>query len=96
MRTIKLMADYQSFPLWEASPGHVGNIDPASLPISDELKNRLMQWASDFDATLNLDDPAYSGFQSEGTRTEFKRIGNKLGERLAKELGSDFSVKIKV
>jgi len=38
VRIIKLMADYQCFPLWEASPGKVGNVDPNTLPISEGLK----------------------------------------------------------
>lgn len=58
MRVIKLMADYQCFPLWEASPGAVGNIDPKDLPISLSLQRELMVWAEKFDATLNMQDPA--------------------------------------
>jgi hypothetical protein len=57
MRTIKVMADYQCFPLWEASPGEVGNIDPDDLPISHILKERLAAWARAFDATLSMDYP---------------------------------------
>lgn len=96
MRTIKLMADYQCFPLWKASPGEVGNIDPGSLPISSNLKARLLQWARDFDATLKLDDPASSGFQSEAAKIEFQRVGKELGRQLQSELGADFIVKVKV
>jgi hypothetical protein len=96
MKTIQLMADYQCFPLWEASAGPVGNIDPRNLPISNDLKARLLRCASDFDATLNLADPARSGFQSEEAKTEVKRAGIELGKRLQSELGADYVVKIKV
>lgn len=41
MKTIKLMADYDCFPLWKSSPGEVGNIDPEDLPISYDLKAYL-------------------------------------------------------
>lgn len=96
MRIIKLMADYQCFPLWEASPGRVGNIDPKDLHISHELKAQLQAWAQFYDETLNMDDPTCSGFKSDADEIEFKRIGNELGERLRTELGVDFNVKIKV
>ena len=96
MRTIKLMADYQCFPLWEASPGQVGNIDPKELPISDELKLQLLKWAQVYDGTLNRDDPTCSGFQSHEAEVEFKNLGNELGARLQAELGIDFNVKVKI
>ena len=42
---IKLMADYQCFPLWDASQEGGGrNIDPDELPISLSLKARLNLW----------------------------------------------------
>lgn len=92
MRTIRLMADYQCFPLWEASPGQVGNIDPKSLPISDELRIKLMNWARDYDETLNMDDPVSSGFRSDKEEAEFIEAGLELADRLRSELGSDFVV----
>jgi hypothetical protein len=96
MKTIKLMPDYQCFPLWEASPGEVGNINPEDLPISPDLKAQLAAWAKIYDATLNIDDPACSGFQSDEAEAEFKRVGNDLGQRLRGELGPDFTVRIKI
>ncbi len=35
MKRIKLMADYDCYPLWLDSDDEVGNIDPDVLPISD-------------------------------------------------------------
>lgn len=96
MRTIKLMPDYQCFPLWEASPGQVGNIDPKSLPISGDLKMQLAIWAETYDATLNMDDPACSGFQSDEAEAAFKKNGSELGRRLQDELGPNLTVKIKI
>ena len=96
MRAIKLMPDYQCFPLWEASPGDVGNINPENLPISLDLKAELAAWTKIYDATLDVDDPACSGFQSEEAEAEFKRVGNDLAERLKCELGPDFAVIIKI
>jgi hypothetical protein len=96
MRVIKLMADYQCYPLWEASPGVVGNIDPDELPISERLREDLALWAEQYNNTLNIGNPAESGFTSDSAKEEFKRMGLELGERLKDELGTDFAVEIKV
>jgi len=92
MRVIKLMADYQCFPLWKASPGAVGNINPQNLPISSSLKQRLMTWAAKFDATLNMNDPAKSGFESEQASSEFRQEGEILAQCLQEELGVAYVV----
>jgi len=92
MRVIKLMAGYNCFPLWEASPGVVGNINPQDLPISSSLKQRLMAWAAKFDATLNMADPLSSGFESEEATNEFRQEGEALSQCLQKELGAACSI----
>ena len=96
MRTIKLMADYHCYPLWEASPGEVGNIDPYTLPISATLQSHLLAWAAKFDATLNMDDPLSSGFQSRTEAEDFKSAGMALVEQLRMELGSEYKVVYKM
>lgn len=96
MRTIKLMADYDSFPLWEASPDTVGNIDPASLPISDELKFRLGAWAASYDATLNADDPLESGFATPQAEHAFEQEGVEIADQLRAELGADYEVVVQI
>jgi hypothetical protein len=96
MRTIKLMADYQCYPLWGVPPDELGDINPDTLPISQNLKMQLIKWAQTFDATLNMNDPASSGFLSDQEEVEFKKIGHELGERLQNELGSEFDVKVKI
>lgn len=93
MRAIKLMADYQCFPLWEASPGEVGNIDPNELPISQDLKARLSNWARQYDETLNMDYPPDSGFESAGAEAEFKQEGLRLAEQLRVELGPEYEIR---
>lgn len=89
---IKLMADYQCFPLWEASPGAVGNIDPRDLPISEALQERLLAWASRFDRTLDMNDPAISGFENTESAEAFKKNGLELAEILQTELGAEYAV----
>ena len=94
MRSIKLMPDYCCFPLWEAVPGGSDNIDPGSLPISSALKRELEVWATAYDETLNMEDPAASGFATELEKHEFQRRGRELADRLRAELGSDFEINV--
>jgi len=96
MREIKLMPDYQCYPLWEASKGKVGNINPDNLPISDSIKLELLAWANLYDGTLNLDDPAASGFKDTQEANEFRQIGNRLGIKLQEELGKGVLVQVKL
>lgn len=90
------MADYQCFPLWEASPGVVGNINPDDLPISDLLKQQLSNWADIYDATLNISDPASSGFLSIAAEKEFNRKGTELAEQLRSELDASYIIILKI
>lgn len=96
MKCIKLMADYQCHPLWNMSKDEYGDLNPDDLPISQHLKNQLHSWAQAFDATLNMDYPPDSGFESAEAEVEFKREGYRLAEQLRKELGSEFKVKVHV
>lgn len=73
----------------------VGNIDPKNLPVSDRLRHDLLKWAEWYDSTLNIKDPATSGFRHKAVEEEFKRVGHALGERLQKELGNGFTVVVK-
>ena len=90
------MADYFCFPLWEASPDVGGNIDPKDLPISDVLRIRLLRWADVFDATLNRDDLARSGFVTDDALRRFAEEGALLLERLQRELGPRWEVTLHV
>ena len=92
MRVLKVSADYQCYPLWDATPGEFGNIDPRDLPISSELAVRLINWARRFDATLNEDDPVSSGFNSNEDEIEFCNEGRELEKLLQIELGVEYSV----
>ena len=85
---LKLMSDYHCFPLW-AMPG---NIDPDDLPLSDELKSALHQWATSYDRTLNHDYPPDSGFADPKDEEAFEVEGVRLGQELQRELGGLYEV----
>ena len=88
MRTIKLMADYRCWPLWEAGE----NIDPASLPLSGALQARLLAWAEAFEAGFDWDDPAASPPMAPDALAAFEEEEERLVEDLARELGPGWRI----
>ena len=95
-RRIRLMADYFCHPLWRNGGAEVGDIDPATLPISDGLKRDLDAWARAFDAILDMDDPANKGgFQSPQARDDFTARGADLARRLRDELGPAWEIEFR-
>ena len=86
-RTIQLMADYHSSPLWEprAEPY---NLDLATLPIDRDLQRDLRTWATEYDNTLNLKAPWESGFASPNAHARWLDEGRVLAARLADQLDS--------
>jgi len=92
MKYLKLMADYQCYPLWNVSPGECGDIAPNELPISVELQQRLLKWAEIYNETLDKDYPPNSGFKNQEQENEFRSEGEMLAKFLKNELGSNFSI----
>lgn len=92
MRSIKLMPDYQCYPLWDMNVDEYGDIDPATLPISNLLCSQLIDWACAYDQTLNNRDPLNSGFFTVKQKNAFETEGRRLAMRLTEELGHEFVV----
>ena len=90
IKKIKLMADYDCYPLWGID--EIGEIDPSELPLSEETIKRLTKWKGIYDDILNWDDPAASDFTSEAERLAFEREGISLWQQLQKELGYEYTV----
>lgn len=83
-KKIKLMADYQCWCLWDIE--NPTNIDPQSLPLSEELKSRLRAWEETFDKNLDLRDHTNIGFRSKKEFDLFYDTGWDLFIELKKEL----------
>lgn len=90
---IRVMADYECWPLWWDGDGRVGNIAPSDLGLSDGLSADLSAWAAAYDATLNRDDPRASGFASSDDDHRFHVQGEHLAARVADELGRTATVR---
>jgi hypothetical protein len=87
MNTIKVMADYECWPLWNGE-----NLDPNSLPLSAYLQEQLAAWAERYDETLLDEYPPESGFSSESEAEQFVDDGRELARMLALELGQEYAV----
>ncbi|GGJ06302.1 hypothetical protein GCM10007978_49830 [Shewanella hanedai] len=92
MRKIKLMTDYDCYPLWEEFSDGVDNIAPSSLPISESLATRIDAWGDEYDKTMNREDPATSGFCNEQALVAFEEEGEMLFAELKQELSEEFAV----
>jgi hypothetical protein len=91
-KILRLMTDYHCFPLWESIEGGVKNWDPEELPLSDDLRDELKEWAETYDATLNVDDPLESGFKSTEDAEAFESRGRDLWRELQQQLGYDYEI----
>ncbi len=86
------MPDYGCDPLWW-DDDEVGDIEPESLPLSNNTIERLHKWAKTYDATLNWEDPTDSpGFPSLEAKAAFEEEGISLWKQLQKELAPNYEV----
>ena len=86
------MADYECYPLWWVNSDKAGDIDPETLPLSQETISRLEKWADIYDAKLNWEDPNSSGFPSLEAKAAFEAEGISLWKQLQKELAPNYEV----
>ena len=90
-KVLRLMADYRAFPIWN-SGGEAGNVDPAGLPITEQLKADLNSWAAAYDATLNLEYPPDSQFSDADAERAFETEGRRLWSELRAQLGPEYEI----
>ena len=90
VQRIKLMADFDCYPLWDIDDG--GDIEPWELPLSKETIERLLNWQKIYDGIIDWNDPASAGFASEKEERTFEREGISLWQQLQKELGDKYQV----
>ncbi|HDG9763171.1 hypothetical protein PS357_16585 [Acinetobacter nosocomialis] len=92
-KLIKLMPDYQCYPLWEYDEfGLVANLNPKDLPISEILIDKFILWSDMYDESLCLDDPINSAFKSIQHEKKFKLLGEELFKSLSKELSNQYKI----
>jgi hypothetical protein len=89
--SIKLMPDYQCYPLWHYRSPQVGCIDPRDVGVSESLVADLLAWAEEYDSHMNWSDPAAARWSAEETAA-FDTRGRHLACRVAREIGSRYKV----
>ena len=91
-KVLKLMPDYDCYPLWISDRDGLDNVDPDAFEIPNELKISLHSWSNTYDKTLNLEDPFSSGFPNRESKENFDLRGKKLWHELKKYLGDKYLV----
>jgi hypothetical protein len=92
MRKIKLMAEYECYPLWDETSPIPDNLSPEMLPLSPALQTQINHWAQEFENTLDQAYPPDSGFLSRQGLEQFEATGRSLVAAIQAELGASFSV----
>lgn len=91
MKNLRLSADYSCYPIWHDDgelTGEYGNIDPRSLPISEQLANDCIKWAAWFDSFINIKDPYNSREISSEEKQNFDIEKKRLLHELTLELSN--------
>ncbi|MEL6813955.1 MAG: hypothetical protein AAFP03_03965 [Cyanobacteria bacterium J06598_3] len=92
MRTLRLMADYGSYPVWEIFVDGSDNLATENLPVSDALKHDLEVWEQKYASTFDEDYPPDGGFLSKAEEEAFEQEGRRLWERLRQALDSEIAL----
>jgi hypothetical protein len=83
-RAVKVMAEYESHPLWALDDDTYGDFSPEKLGLSEKLTRDLAAWGEAFSTSLNSDDPANSHW-TEARYLEHAEQARPLAARLARE-----------
>ena len=92
MIRLRLMSEYLAGPLFCPEPDKMGHVDVDDLPLSQELKARINEWDSRYQATFNSDYPPDSHFFSRKAEIQHAVEGVKLAKSIQQELESSYTV----
>ena len=93
MKSIKLMPDYQCWPLWWGDGcDFIGNINPIEMDLPATLHMQLREWADVYDSFINL--KKLNGDQpiSSLLMREFENFGIQLWQKLTRHLVHQYRV----
>lgn len=93
-RVVKVMWDYDAFPLW-VSGGRVGQVSSRSVPVSDALAADLQAWSDEMTSLMwgpnGPDDPKWAG-PDPAELAALNAAGQALARRVRAELTSEWNV----
>ena len=90
VKRIKLMPDYNCYPIWDMD--EVDNINPQDLPLKTETIHRLNAWADLFECGLDWHDPGGKSLWSEEDTNLYQQEGLSLWHQLHQELTPEYKV----
>ena len=90
VRQIKLMTEYNYFPLWDLETGE--NLYEEDLPLSIDLTIKLNNLADSYNKIIDWENPSNSSFKSEEEELQFYTRLFLLGCELQEELGDNYKV----
>lgn len=70
----------------------MGHVDIEDLPLSQELRARIIVWDGEYQATFNSDYPPDSGFSTSEAQLRHMAEGEQLAKSIQHELGSSYTV----
>ncbi|HEV8269992.1 MAG TPA: hypothetical protein VGQ04_01735 [Chitinophagaceae bacterium] len=92
MKYLKLDPEYQCSPLWVSLDGEIyKNFEIDASPFDELLKNKIFNWAKNFEDTLNQDYPPDSGFKSVEEEEQFEQSGIDIWKDIVKSYSNLFN-----
>jgi len=92
VKRVRLMAEYNAYPLWSLETSSIGPINPDDLPLSKETLFLLQGWSKKYQTQLNIADPTNSAYFNQDELIEFENEGIRLWLKLREELFAEFEV----
>lgn len=93
MITLKLMADYDCWPLWwYAGTDAIGNVDPHTLGLTDATLGRLQAWSERYNSYLDREDPGHSPDPTPAEQEAFEQEGIAIWRVLQHELRGRYQI----
>jgi hypothetical protein len=89
---LTIESDFMADPVWCSNCKY--NLDLYDIPVSEELKEELDEWAVDFQKVLSFNEDGIENVDEE-FNIEYTRRGIALTEKVKKELGDRFSITFK-
>lgn len=90
--SIEVMLDYGTWPIWlRDKEGDIReSVDPRTLPISDTLAKKILEWSAIHDEPMKDKDFPHNIVKHD---MPFWVLGNELTKMLQDELGDAYDVK---
>lgn len=92
MIKLRLACEYLAGPVFCPDPDRMGHMDLEDLPLSNELRMKIIKWDSDYQALFDDDNPGESGFPTPEAELRHIADGQELAESMQKELRRGYIV----